>query len=310
MKKLLIVLPTFKRNTKAISLIEKIVAILIEFPTTVDLKVLDDDPASNLGCLIDAKFSNYSNQISYKRNKKNLGQGVNWLNHISASEDYEYIWTVADDDSFDPKLVTESLRIFFQSNSDVAIFEFRQGRSFKYGTFFNEEDIRSCNGVGNIECSIEAITRFGKVSNVIHRYPSKRCANFLMTRMVRSMYQDKAAAIFSYLESNDRSVEIFPRVLVYGDADYGNLRYSTRVFANLPIVVSLTLNEFNVPYDRRKNLTHPCPLDALRWWLFGVRQNINNGDIRYSSKKFAAEILFGWVYALVGIISPKWFQPK
>ena len=289
----LCVLTTYKRNNKVLRFLGQFKDGFEEFKDFFRIHIVDDDPNSTLSELID---KNYSIDVKYHKNDINLGQGPNAISHLKKNIDYEYIWIPGDDDLIVKDQFLEVLGALRDIKPTAAVLEFRQGKNLQAGTFFGGNP--RCEK--NLDKTIELLNRFGKCTSSVFRNPGEEFLEFLCEEMKYSMYQDKAMGLYSILQSYpNQNVYVHPVLTATGDQEFGLLRYSTRVFANLTLTSKKVLQFFNKETNRSLDVGHTKDRGALYWWFFGVKSTLRGkSEIKYEKNKLIRELLYGWLLAI------------
>jgi len=310
MIKILTIITTYNRPEKVFRLLNQFSYGFDHLSGTLDIYIADDNPHS---CLNEAIGSvDIPLNIRYHKNSINLGQGSNLIEAISAnsSKGYDYLWCPGDDDQIIPDSFIELLDKIISIQPSVAVLEFRQGPNLHTGTFF-QSDIEQIN---QIDLALTAICRFGKGTSSIFKYPDLNFLSYVNTFMSKSMYQDKALASYAFLLGllDYNYLLVHPRLTAFGDRDYGNLRYSTRVFSNLYPTIRDTLNYIYgkswpvSPEVLKSAIGRSSP---LWWWWWGIKAHLSS-KIKYSTPKFYYEFFWGWFIAIWYERVLKTFQPS
>lgn len=294
--KLLIVLTTYKRNEKIIRLLNSFNNPLFR-PVNkyIDIIVADDDPNSNLGALIEEVKEKHIFPINYIRNNYILGQGKNAAHTIYTNFSYDYYWMPGDDDIIIANEFIDLIYKLIELKPAIALLEFRQGVNLEGGTFFegNSRLIYEFN-----DC-VEKIIRFGKNTSTIFKKPSSWIMEEVLTTFSECMYQDKVIAILVYLESPEKKVYLKTEITATGDKDYGKLRYSMRVFANLPLAATLCLKIFNIKNNTNYSFKFNSNNSVFWWWKFGLLAHFNrSSQLAYSNSRLISEIFYPIIYIL------------
>lgn len=291
--KILLVLTTYKRNDKIIRFLKDFNNPRFEIiKPFLDILIADDDPNSNLEALL-GDFANSVFNLTYKRNEVNFGQGKNAANAIYSNFNYDYYWMPGDDDIIIIDEFIDVIQKIKVYRPDVALIEFRQGVNLDGGTFFEG----SSRLISEFTECIENIIRFGKNTSTIFKRPSNWAINQVLTTFADCMYQDKVLAIFSYLESSDKKIYLKTELTATGDADYGKLRYSMRVFVNLNLSVSLAINNYNLVNGTQYIFNVKDAKNAFWWWQFGLKAHFNpSSQLSYSLERLLKEIIYPLVY--------------
>jgi hypothetical protein len=307
-KKLLCILTTYNRPQKLLRFLNQFDEKFNNVSDFFEIYVADDSSDSEIQDEVRDIINKSQIKISYHRNKSNLGQGPNLVQAIKVNAHYEYYWFPGDDDLIIPDEFNKFLLNLKESNPSVAVFEFRQGKGLKSGTFLE--------GRNRIEKDpsviIDSILKFGKCTSTVVGNPGEKFIQFLEIYMRNCMYQDKALVLYTFLISKKRNAYIHTDLTATGDAEYGNLRYSTRVFSNLDKTASKVINYYN---DNNANKYHHIfnkPISPLYWWYFGIKCNILfwKSEIRYKNVKFIKELFLGLFVAIYYEYIKDDFQPK
>jgi hypothetical protein len=308
--KILCILTTYNRPDKLLRFLGQFDSTFSSISDKFEIFIADDLPSSQLANDIYLTSAKSPIPIYYHRNAINLGQGPNLVNALKLNPDYYFYWCPGDDDVIIAEEFIECIHSTLRLRPAACALEFRQGRSMNSGTFFAgqsrlEFDINIC---------LDLITRFGKGASTIISNPGRTFISFVDNELSNSMYQDKAIGIYSFLRKSKRGVYVHPKLTVYGDVDYGRLRYSMRVFSNLDLTVRKTISYYLSTSFFNLNITFRLKghLSPLKWWWIGIKSHINPScELSYTTPKFFKELFLGLpiiaYYALFKINS---FQPK
>jgi len=294
--KLLVVLTTYKRNSKILRLINSFNdPLFYSIKDFIDIIIADDDPNSILGTLINELNENHVFPLIYIKNSKNLGQGKNAAFTIYDNFSYDYYWMPGDDDIIIVNEFKELINKVFLLKPDIALLEFRQGANLEGGTFFEGES----RLITEYDECIEKIMRFGKNTSTIFKRPSNWMMEEVLTTFSECMYQDKVLAILVYLESIKKEVYLKTEITATGDKDFGRLRYSMRVFANLPLAVSLAIKIYNNKYLTNYNFIQNSKTSVFWWWKFGLLAHFNrSSQLAYTNSRLISEIFYPLTYLI------------
>ena len=251
--------------------------------------IYDDDPSS----LFSTYASNYDAycpyfNISYLKRVSNLGQGINFI-HAVMDINSHYLWTIADDDYLDPLLAVSYINETLRLRPDVSISEFRQGSRDSGGGTFYEGSSRL---VSDLDEAIALIKNTGKGSSAIFRLPEPDVLRLIRDKFSGCMYEDRPLQLFCLLFSPSPSLFLFNETVVRGDDDFGCLRYSMRVFANLVPVINYSIDL----YVRLSRSSSPPPSKLLQsrselsYWLDGLFLTLIHSKVRYRPRLFLSEL--------------------
>lgn len=294
-KKILCILTTYKREEKFIRFLRQFDERFLSVNSYFEIFIADDDPSSDTKSAIDKILPELGVRVNYKKNKINLGQGLNQLEAAKINSQYQYFWFPGDDDLI---IANEFISILEQINKiepTITAFEFKQGVGLSSGT--------NLDGVSRVENDINKIifylNNFGKCTSSIIKNPGIKFLDYMSDEFKKSMYQDKNMGVYSILCDPSPTAYIHTRLTAYGDSDYGLLRYSTRVFKNLEIGTRKVVDYYNSNNLNKKVIQVKKSKSAVYWWWFGIKATLNpRSEIRYTRKRFLKEIFFGLFFAL------------
>lgn len=311
MTKILALITTYKRPAKLLRLLSQFSTEFNHLVGILDIYIADDDPSS---CLNEQVLAlNSPLNIFHHINPVNLGQGPNLIQAIFVNQDkgYDYLWCPGDDDQIVPDSFVELIDNVIFNHPSVALLEFRQGPKLSAGTFFQP----NVTSIHKIDSALAAIAKFGKGTSSIFMYPDLKFLFYVKEFMPMCMYQDKALASYAFLSGlrEGNSLLLHPKLAAFGDRDYGQLRYSTRVFSNLYLTIYYTVsyiygNPLPISSDALK--TAIGRKSPLWWWWWGIKSHLHPlSDIKYSMPKFIHELFLGWFIAIWYEKVLKTFQP-
>ncbi len=275
-------------------------------PTIV---IADDCPSIELKnlCKSYQKKLKYFKLI-YLERKKKLGQGINLLYSVKNDISSGYVWPVGDDDILLSQNSVDFINKINKFSPNVAVCEFRQGRANLDGTFFHGNS----RMVYDVKEGLESISRFGKLTSVVFKRPSDNLIKIVEKMFTGCMYEDRALAVFSYLCNDKPSLYLKTKLTAIGDSDYGLLRYSMRVFANLSAAMNLAIKYCSIVQKTNYPLIHEdTSYDEFKFWKMGLYVSLinylkfDNYAIKYTKIRFFKELL---IFPIV--IYRKYFNPK
>lgn len=290
------IVTTYKRQEKLIRLLRSFSSPLFLNFNNISLFVYDDDPASKFSTAVKEIASISNIPITYVINERNYGQGPNLIQaierHIDSSD---YFWSPGDDDTIDPVHFAEVLKYVQEFRPACACFEFRQGCELESGTFFDKTEL-----CFDLNSQIERVIRFGKGTSCIYRAPDRHFLKFLKSKLSKSMYQDKAIAVYSVLLFGKCGTFVYSKLTAFANNDHWKFRYSVRVFANLSITVNCVIR-----YSRKLGITPlPCELRAAwytpsYWWCHGLIWHFSRSHPFCYGRKLLLKELFAMPFILI-----------
>lgn len=287
--KLLILITTYNRNNKVINTLKKFNQYQLKsrFSNNVFLTILDDNPDSILSQEINLEKKNsIFNNFYYIKNKINLGQGYNLIINLKNNLEFDYYWCPGDDDIILFDKLDEVIQILIDQNPTNMCLEFRQGKKLEKGTFFEYSGL-----IEDIELASNLICKFGKGSSTLFSKPSTEVLDLVHNKLLGSMYEDKGLSLLIYLFSNNRKLIVYNKVLSIGDDNFGTLRYSFRVFANLKKVFNECVNIYNIKSKQNLIINYNYRShNVTQLWIKGILNTILIREIRYTLKRFLKEL--------------------
>ena len=293
LNKVLCILTTYRRNEKLHRFLLQFDHRFRDFIDFFEIYVADDDPFSSLD--IEEITASSPLNIRYHKNHINFGQGINHVQSAKSNLNFKYFWFPGDDDLIVVEQFLQVLSYIKVHQPTIAAFEFRQGSNLSYGTNFSgkprlEYDLNTI--IASLNC-------FGKCTSAIIKNPGPHFIDILLSDFKHCMYQDKAMGAFSVFSDSHPCIYIHPNLTAHADIDYGQIRYSTRVFSNLGLTTRKVLSYFN--HLNQTDLTL-LPVDSpspLWWWRWGLRSTLSRAsDIKYTTRKFLFELFFGFFVAV------------
>jgi hypothetical protein len=289
------ILTTYRREEKALRFIRQFDQRFSRFRSRFRIIVADDDPKSFLNEKLPSCRKTTPLNITYTKNEVNLGQGNNHINAVAKHPDFDYYWFPGDDDLIIPEEFADVLLAIDQRRPTIACFEFRQGPNLEFGTFLDGPN-RTEKDISRI---IHHLTYFGKCTSAIIANPGQDFTTYAANHLSNCMYPDKAMGVFAVLSSTNPEAYIHTNLTAYADAGYSELRYSTRVFANLDLTVKKVFayhNKLTGSSERPNTADGPGP---IYWWWFGIRRSLSRkSQLQYRPKLLFRELLFGLPLAL------------
>ena len=284
---------TYRRNEKLHRFLLQFDHRFRDFIDFFEIYVADDDPFSSLD--IEEITASSPLNIRYHKNHINFGQGINHVQSAKSNLNFKYFWFPGDDDLIVVEQFLQVLSYIKVHQPTIAAFEFRQGSNLSYGTNFSgkprlEYDLNTI--IASLNC-------FGKCTSAIiknqgHILLISYCLilNIVCTKT-------KLWALFSVFSDSHPCIYIHPNLTAYADIDYGQIRYSARVFSNLSLTTRKVLSYFN--HLNQTDLTL-LPVDSpspLWWWRWGIAIYIVT-RIRYKIhySKILFELFFGFFVAV------------
>lgn len=277
-----VILTTYQRPDEFSRLLDAIMQVDWSLLNS-DYKILiyDDFPKSKLQYQLHDILDHP--KIEYHRRVVNLGQGQNHMDAVRDIPEGQYIWMPGDDDIVNPQEFNGALNAINRLDPDVLLLEFRQGPNLQHGTFY-ETHLTTIN---DVDAKIEVISRFGKCTSTIFKKPSVSVSNYINNEFTNCMYPDKAFGIARALEHPHSKVMCYNNLVAHGDANYGKLRYSMRVFRNLNTIAILISAFLKI------EITQSDFKGEARWWMSGLISTISpNSEIKYTSKRFMIELFW------------------
>jgi glycosyltransferase involved in cell wall biosynthesis len=296
--KLVILITTYKREDKLFRLLESILTSdFSRISNLVDIFIADDDPHSNLSLKIQERYSGFSN-IIYHKNKINLGQGENFVKALSYLTNYSYFICPGDDDIFKTDEFIKVILELFRLKPAIMVVEFRQGRNLETGTLFSGNS-RFINTPSE---AIALISNFGKCASCIFSEVTLNELKYLETFFKNSMYQDKALCVFSYLKQLNKGLYLYTDLVVFNDDKFVPLRYSTRIYSNLPKTINLALIISSLylsflPADKLIHLYIKEYKSIWKFWFDGILMHLSPfSQFRYTLSRFYKELQYPFKY--------------
>ena len=234
---------------------------------------------------------NILNQLIYfQKNLRDEEDAYNLYKGLVNDSSGEYIWLLCDDDCL---VINESInfiRNVFLLKPIVAICGFKQGNFIEYGNNLGRE-IRMSN---SFEDSIELISHYPKTSTYIFKKYFDHVSFEEFTRWNGTLYAWIGIAISMVGNNNGFGVLAYPNITVYADNEYGELRYSYRVFRHLNYVVRDSINLTKLPVNNNiYELPYLQKDDELSLNILGLQAHYSKKtDIRYSNSILKNEIKF------------------
>lgn len=281
---------------------EKVKRLLIQFLDTAWLEIInlnleiiiaDDHSNDNTKDLIRPIIEDliiFGWNVKYIYRETNVKGDYNLYKGLVNDSSGEYIWLLCDDDCL---VINESInfiRTVFLYKPIIAICGFKQGNFIKYGNNLGNK-IRMSK---SFEDSIELISHYPKTSTYIFK---KGLDNLSFEKFLRwngTLYAWIGLAISMVGNNNGFGVLAYPNITVFADNEYGELRYSYRVFRHLNYVVrdSISLTTLTV-----KNSIYELPYlqkdDEISLNILGLQAHYSKKtDIRYSNAILRSEIEF------------------
>lgn len=225
----------------------------------------------------------------YVCRERNLRGDMNLYRGYRDDCSAEYVWILCDDDVLIPKESAGFIRAVVNLLPAVAICQFAQGESHKYGTKFCGESRR----ILDAEVAIEMISRFPKTSAYILKKDLIPVFDQEIDNWNGTLFSWIGMSIMLFAQYPTQGLYIHTPLTILGDEEYGSLRYSYRVFQHLTKVVEDAIEKSNFKFGTQLPKIGRGSRSEVSWCLRGLFSHFNPlSPVRYEEGIVASELKF------------------
>ena len=286
---------TYKRPEKVKRLLEQFLDERWKNILNLKLEIIiaDDYSCDNTKEILEPlliRLINFGWKVEYILREHNLKGDYNLYKGLYDDSSGEYTWFLCDDDCIVIQEAIIFLQNVFHYKPFVAICGFKQGKSNEYSNNLGNK-IRMSN---SFEDSIELISHYPKTSTYIFKRVLKDLTLVNFERWNGTLYAWIGLGIYMIGRNDLNGVLVYPYLTVYADDEYGELRYSYRVFKNLNFVIRDSINLIGIVLDDEfYKLPFLQEDDELSLNILGLQAHYSiKTDITYSEIILRQEIKY------------------
>lgn len=292
--RLSILILTYQRPKKIKRLLEQFLEIkrLMSDELIYEIVIADDCSQDDTYPIIESSITSLKKNglnIRYICRATNLGGDGNLYKGYRDDCTGDYVWILCDDDILVPHEAVNFLKEIVQNKPAVAVCQFAQGKNNQYGTKFSGKS----RVMYDNDLVISALIRFPKTSAYVLMRDLTDLFDVEIEKWNGTLFSWIGMSILLFAKHHQQGVYIHVPLTVQGDDEYGDLRYSYRVFLNLNIVAREAVQKAFTVFNTTFTVSFHNKRSELQWCLRGLYSHYNPfSPMRYEKKIIKKEFIF------------------